>query len=44
MELIGKGMKHGYSIPIPLDSDKQIPGLKMVLTNIMAQNKIDEIG
>jgi hypothetical protein len=46
MKLIGKDVKHGYSIPIPLDSTniKQIPGLEMAPMNIMAQNMINELG
>jgi hypothetical protein len=44
IKLIGKDVEHGYSIPIPLDSIKQIPGLEMVPMIIMAQNTIDETG
>jgi hypothetical protein len=42
-ELIGKDGKHGYSVPIPLDSVKQIQGLEMAPMNIMAQNMINEL-
>ena len=44
LKLIGKDVKYGYSIPIPLKSVKLIPGLKMAPMNIMAQNTIDEFG
>ncbi len=44
MKLIGKEVKHGYSIPISPDSIKQIPSLKMAPINIMAQNTIYELG
>jgi hypothetical protein len=44
MKLIGKDVKQGYSIPIPLNSIKQIPGLEMAFMNIMAQNTIHELG
>jgi hypothetical protein len=42
--LIGKDVKYGYSIPIPLSCTKMIPGLVMAPMNIMAQNTIDECG
>jgi hypothetical protein len=43
-KLIGKNVKHGYSVPIPLNSVKQIQGLEMALMNIMAQNTINQLG
>ncbi len=44
LKLIGKDVKYGYSVPIPLESIKLIPGLEMAPMNIMAQNTIDELG
>jgi hypothetical protein len=44
LKLIGKDVKYGYSIPIPLEIVKLIPGLEMAPMNIMAQNTIDELG
>jgi hypothetical protein len=44
LKLIGKDVKYGYSIPIPLESVKLIPGLEMAPMNIMAQNTIDKLG
>ena len=41
LKLIGKDGKYKYSIPIPLNSVKLIPGLEMAPMNIMAQNMID---
>jgi hypothetical protein len=41
LKLIGKDVKYGYSVPIPLDSVKLIPGLQMASMNIMAQNTIN---
>jgi hypothetical protein len=35
-KLIGKDVKCRYSVPIPLDSIKQIPGLEMAPIDIMA--------
>ena len=43
-KLIGKDVKYGYSLPIPLDSVRLIPGICMAPMNIMAQNTIDEFG
>jgi len=37
-------VKYGYSLPIPLDSVRLIPGICMAPMNIMAQNTIDEFG
>jgi hypothetical protein len=42
--LIGKDVKYGYSVPIPLDSIKLIPGLKMAPINIMSEYTIDKLG
>jgi hypothetical protein len=42
LKLISKDVKYGYSVPIPLDSVKLIPGLEMAPMNIMAQKMIDE--
>jgi hypothetical protein len=39
-----KDVKHGYSVPIPLNSVKQILGLEMAPMNIMDQNTINELG
>ncbi len=44
LKLISKDVKYGYSVPIPLDSVKLIPGLEMAPMNIMAQNTINEFG
>ena len=52
LKLIGKDVKYGYSVPIPLKSAKLISGLEMAPMNIMAhapmnimaQNTIDESG
>ena len=44
LKLIGKNVKYDYSVPIPLDSVKLIPGLEMAPMNIMAQNIINEFG
>jgi hypothetical protein len=44
LKLIGKDIKYGYSIPIPLKSIKLIPGLEMAPMNVMAQNTIDKLG
>ena len=44
LKLIGKDVKYGYSIPIPLKSVKLISGLEMAPMNIMAQNMINEFG
>jgi hypothetical protein len=44
LKLIGKDVKYGYSVPIPLESVTRIPGLEMAPMNIMAQNTIDEFG
>jgi hypothetical protein len=43
-KLIGKDVKYGYSLPIPLASVRSIPGICMAPMNIMAQNTIDELG
>ncbi len=43
-KLIGKDVKYGYSLPIPLASVRLIPGLCMALMNIMAQNTINKLG
>jgi hypothetical protein len=43
-KLTGKDVKHGYSIPIPLNSIKQIQGLEMAPMNLLAQNIINEVG
>ncbi len=43
-KLISKGVKYGYSLPIPLDSITKIKGLEMAPMNIMAQNTINEDG
>ena len=43
-KLIGKDVKYGYSLPIPLDSVRLIPGICMAPMNIMAQNTINEFG
>ena len=43
-KLVGKDVKYGYSLPIPLSSVRLIPGLCMAPMNIMAQNTIDEFG
>jgi hypothetical protein len=43
-KLKGKDVKHRYSIPIPIDSVKQIPGLEMAPMNIMAQNMMNKLG
>ena len=37
-------MKHGDSVPIPLNSVKQILDLEMMPMNILAQNTINELG
>ncbi len=42
MKLIGKDVKHGYSIPISLDGVNQILGLEIAPMNIIAQNTINE--
>ena len=44
LKLIGKDVKYGYSIPIPLNSMKLIPGIEMAPMNIMTQNMINEFG
>jgi hypothetical protein len=44
LKLIGKDIKYGYSIPIPLDSVKLIPGLEMAPMNIIVQKTINEFG
>jgi hypothetical protein len=44
LKLISKDVKYGYSVPIPLDSVKLIPGLEMAPMNIMAQNTINKFG
>ncbi len=44
LKLIGKDVKYGFSVPIPLNSVKLIPGLEMAPMNIMAQNTIDDFG
>ena len=44
IKLIGKDVKYGYSVPIPLDNVKLIHGLEMVPMNIMLQDTIDETG
>jgi hypothetical protein len=44
LKLIGKYVKYGYSIPIPLESIKLIPALEMAPMNIMAKNRIDKLG
>jgi hypothetical protein len=43
-KLVGKDVKYGYSLPIPLSSVRSIPGLCMAPMNTMAQNTIDEFG
>jgi hypothetical protein len=43
-KLVGKDVKYGYSLPIPLSSVQLIPGLCMAPMNIMAQNTINEFG
>ncbi len=43
-KLIGKDLKHGHSLPIPLAIVPSIPGLEMAPVNIMAQNTIDKLG
>jgi hypothetical protein len=44
LKLIGKDVKAGYSVPIPLESVTRIPGLEMAPMNIMPQNTINEFG
>jgi hypothetical protein len=44
LKLIGKNVKYGYNVPIPLKSVKLISGLEMAPMNIMAQNMINEFG
>ena len=41
-KLVGKDVKYGYSLPIPLSSVRLIPGLCMAPMNIMAQNTINK--
>ena len=43
-KLVGKDVKYGYSLLIPISSVRLIPGLCLVPMNIMAQNTIDEFG
>jgi hypothetical protein len=43
-KLVGKDIKYGYSLPIPLTSIQLIPDLCMAPMNIMAQNTIGEFG
>jgi hypothetical protein len=43
-KLIGKDVKYGYSLPIPLASVRSISGICMAPMNIMAQNTINELG
>jgi hypothetical protein len=43
-KLIGKDVKYGYSLVLPLSSITSIPGICIALMNIMAQNTIDEFG
>ncbi len=44
LKLISKDVKYGYSVPIPLNSVKLIPGLDMAPMSIMAQNTINKFG
>jgi hypothetical protein len=41
-KLVGKDLKYGCSLRIPLTSARLIPGLCIAPMNIMAQNTIDE--
>jgi hypothetical protein len=43
-KLIGKNIKYGYSISIPISCIMSIPGLCMSPMNIMAQNTMDKLG
>ncbi len=43
MKLIGKDVKHRFTILIPLNSVNQNLGLEMATMNIMAQNRINEL-
>jgi hypothetical protein len=44
LKLIGKDVRYGYSVPIPLNSMKLIPGLETAPMNITAQNTINKFG
>ena len=44
LELVGKDVHFGYSLPLPLNKATQIPGILIAPMNIQKQHSIDDTG